>query len=229
MATFQDFQHVLAELETLKRVFRSRERELNEELNASLTADFKKKFPRRKYTLARFPDCPNGPAILAQYKALANEWYRQTYKPTFDALETQLNTIARECLPDHTAEMNLVHRVYASAYASQGYGCEKYTRQSAENAAKVARNQGFKAEVRPVGQYFRDQYGITYQDYGVFCDCSAMGWDLLRRKPAMSLREWIKDCWRRGTNPRVYDPFLPYGIEARLGLDEFGNDLTPAA
>jgi len=27
---------------------------------------------------------------------------------------------------------------------------------------------------------------------------------------------------------RVYNPFLPWGIEARCGLDHFGRDLKPA-
>ena len=43
-----------------------------------------------------------------------------------------------------------------------------------------------------------------------------------------SLREWLALCWKRGCNPRVYNPWLPHGIEERLGVTYFG-ELKPLA
>jgi hypothetical protein len=38
------------------------------------------------------------------------------------------------------------------------------------------------------------------------------------------LRDWLKNCWKRGVNPRVYNPWLPVGLEDKMGLDYFGNE-----
>ena len=223
---FQDYESTLAELKALWPTLRQESNTMNAELAAALAADYKTVYPRRKYNQAKFAQCPNGEAIHANFKARAEKWLEEEYRPTEKALETKLNTIALECLPNHTAELNHVCTVYSGSYASQGFGCEKYTRESAERFADMARFHGFTAELRKVGTPFRDKWGIVYQDWGIFVDCSAAGWDLLKRRPGQSLREWLKSCWGKGVNPRVYNPFLPYGIEEKLGLDYFGND-TP--
>ena len=53
--------------------------------------------------------------------------------------------------------------------------------------------------------------------------------EVLKRLPGLTLREWLKRCMQFGANPRVYNPFLPHGLEAKLGLDYFGNDVKPPA
>ncbi len=40
---------------------------------------------------------------------------------------------------------------------------------------------------------------------------------------SVPLVDWVQACWKRGVNPRVYDPFLPHGFEQRHGLDFHGN------
>ena len=44
-----------------------------------------------------------------------------------------------------------------------------------------------------------------------------------------SLREWVRQCWERGVNPRVSMPFLPQSFEEENGLDFFGGDLREVA
>jgi hypothetical protein len=36
--------------------------------------------------------------------------------------------------------------------------------------------------------------------------------------------EFMRRCWARAWNPRVLDPFLPAGLEDKLGLDYQGRD-----
>ncbi len=56
-----------------------------------------------------------------------------------------------------------------------------------------------------------------------------VGVEMLRYHPkSQSLRDWVKGCWRRGVNPRVYSPYLPHEFEQQNGLDYFGNDLKKA-
>ena len=64
-----------------------------------------------------------------------------------------------------------------------------------------------------------------WHEYHVMVPTTELGGEILTRKPERPLREYVRDCWRRGVNPRVYLPFLPYGYEAEVGIDEFGHDL----
>jgi hypothetical protein len=49
---------------------------------------------------------------------------------------------------------------------------------------------------------------------------------ILKKKLKVTLREWLQFVLQHGCNPRVYSPFLPHGIEAKLGLDHFGRDIA---
>jgi hypothetical protein len=44
------------------------------------------------------------------------------------------------------------------------------------------------------------------------------------RNDPQTLREWVKDSWRKGINPRVLMPFLPYGYEEEMNLNYFGGE-----
>jgi len=44
-----------------------------------------------------------------------------------------------------------------------------------------------------------------------------------------TLKEYVRRILKRGLNVRAVVPNLPYGIEAKLGLDYFGNDLQQKA
>jgi len=52
--------------------------------------------------------------------------------------------------------------------------------------------------------------------------------ELIRHRSGLTLREFVKGCWRRGLNPRVYNPFLPHGLEERLGVTYQGRDVESA-
>lgn len=50
---------------------------------------------------------------------------------------------------------------------------------------------------------------------------------ILKHKPGVSMRDFVKQCWARGVNPRVYCPFLPHGFEERQGIDFQGREVAP--
>jgi hypothetical protein len=54
---------------------------------------------------------------------------------------------------------------------------------------------------------------------------STVDLEILKSRPELSLRDWAKTLMKAGCNIRVFQPFLPHGIEQKLGLDYFGNDL----
>jgi hypothetical protein len=96
-------------------------------------------------------------------------------------------------------------------------GAGRYAKEDAESKAEQARGAGLDAEVRFVDGEF--------PEYRVFANTDEAGWDLAMRKPVQSLKDWVKSCWKRGVNPRVYNPFLPAGFEEKVGLDYFGNEV----
>ena len=92
---------------------------------------------------------------------------------------------------------------------SQGYGSHKYAHAAAQQYVDTAQIHSIEAEV----------VCGAFDDHDVTANCTPESWTVLKAKPGQSLREWIKSCWLRGVNPRVYMPFLPYEIEEKLDLD----------
>lgn len=99
-----------------------------------------------------------------------------------------------------------------------------YARGEAENLADVPRKYSLEVQVRLTEEH--DGGGRWSVPHGTFvvevqgdeATVAALGY-----VPAPSLKEWLAACWRRGCNPRVYNPWLPHGLEERLGVDYFGN------
>ncbi|HYE93376.1 MAG TPA: hypothetical protein VEA38_20255, partial [Terriglobales bacterium] len=101
----------------------------------------------------------------------------------------------------------------------------RYAEGRAEMQADVARHYGIPVEVRRVEEPSpidkRAKLGRWEVHVGLETDLEL---EVLRRKPGPTLREWIRLCWKRQVNPRVFNPFLPVGLEERLGLDYYGNE-----
>lgn len=177
---------------------------------------FKTKFPKSKAKELPWGKLEKDPDFLPirvkweeKAKIMTDSHYNAQYE-----MNKELNRLAQEEEIPTTEELNIIYTVWTSDFSSQGYGASKYAKESAQNYANKCIFQNLKAEVKP-----------TDQGYGVYTNTTEIGWDMIQRRPGPSLKEWIKSCWKAGTNPRVYNPFLPYGIEEKLGLDYFGNEI----
>lgn len=114
-------------------------------------------------------------------------------------------------------------------YNSQGFGASKYAKGVAENWADQARRYDVPVCIwrKPprIGKGYR---GESFEYGGAWCVFVAvvepLDLEILKRKPEMSLREWVRAQWKRGVNPRVYNPWLPVGYEEKVGLDYFGGE-----
>lgn len=219
------FAETFATVQVRREQYFATKKEYEEGLRQEREALFRRRFPKkRKVNLDLLAGDVEYEAIFARWRAKADElisaWHQE--QETRDA---QLRTEAAEELPT-IKDLQLVETVYASTYATQGFGASGYAQAAAENLADLARHYGVPAGVQPVGKARSDKsYGIRYQDYGVFVQTTPIGWEMLKLRPEPSMREWLKMCWKRGVNPRVYNPYLPHGIEAKLGLDCFGNEV----
>lgn len=203
------------------------------EFRGRLEALYRKKYPKRKLLwekiVAEFPD--EWEAIKAEAKHLfGNMW--ASHSSEEKQVEWALGMLAEHAAPTITDEAHTFHAVDEGTYRSQGWGACKYARNSAQSCADEAEYHGLKAEVRDVFvEYDRpihSPYNGTirgYHNYEVWVNTDRLGWEIVTRKGGVPLRDWLMLCWRRGVNPRVYNPFLPHGIEEKLEIDHFGNDL----
>lgn len=51
----------------------------------------------------------------------------------------------------------------------------------------------------------------------------SLAFDVIKRLPPPPLVEFVRKCWGKGVNPRVYYPGLDTGFESEHGLDYFGG------
>lgn len=88
-----------------------------------------------------------------------------------------------------------------------------YAHVLADWSALTYQRAGFDAQVRPV----KVSYGTTYE---VWVRAANTVFSLVHPQ---TTRDFVKFCWGRGANPRVYNPFIPYGFEEANKLDYFGK------
>ena len=221
------FAETFAVMQAAKTAYWKTADEYNAGLRAEQEAFFKAKFPRRKkIDFDLLKGDPEFEAIFPRWKAKADQVMAAHAQAEKD-FDAKLIDEALEEIPA-TTFLGQVYTSSASNYRSQGFGASNYAEKSAESKADIARFHGFHAEVRPVGTEHRTNDGCRYQNYGVFVNTTEIGWEMLIRRPGPTLKDWLKMCWKRGVNPRVFNPCLPHGLEEKFGIDYFGNDVVKA-
>lgn len=165
-----------------------------------------------------------------RYKRIAEEHHNLV-----QLLVDQLKAIAQDAEVLPAEEFILWKTIDEWDYHTQGFGAAKYARSSAQQAADDAIFYGLEAEVREVtvpckrysygGWRSRGEYDSTRLKFEVWVRTDPLSLRIIENKPGVPLRDWIRTCWSRGVNPRVYAPMLPAGWEEEHGLDYFGNDL----
>jgi hypothetical protein len=199
----QNFEKLLAHANRFKKIF--------DEKCAALEVEYKQALGGKKNS-----------AITERFITRAKE-LRAWYDTRDAAFEKALDRLAEmSTLP--TSESPLRFRsVSSSTYSSQGFGASKYAEGDAQQSFDLATSCGAKAELRPI-QRGSDRWGVNYTDFEVWVCTTEAGLEMLRRKK-VNLRDWMKACWARSVNPRVLNPFLPPGLEEKLGIDYYGRDV----
>ena len=165
-------------------------------------------------------------SIRERYQALADEIPArvQAVKEALRELAATIKPVAGELVVD-------LDEIWVSTYNSQGYGAVSYAKGAAEMRADIARVAGIPVEVveesRPynTGIPSVDRSGVYRSFHVVVRVLEDLDLQILKYSPSPSLRESVRLCWARGVNPRVYNPWLPYGYEKKEGLDYHGRDL----
>lgn len=160
------------------------------------------------------------------------------YSPTLDPLRAQAETLkARidELAPTtpfrEPREQWCLWKVKSTYdYITQGFGATTYAQNTADMYLLEAQSLGLEVRIDKEVTKTKDHSFYSIGDTATFKVMVKVHGEediqLLNRKPTMSLREWLKACWKRGVNPRVLNPYLSHGLEEKLGIDYFGNDLV---
>ena len=162
----------------------------------------------------------------AEYRYRAEGMWTEHAKAV-EALEFHLVTRAESITPIAGAEWTLFERRDDGSYSTQGFGAGRYAQASAEMSADVARQFNIPVEVRRIEPTrYTKEYGLPVGGcWEVYVRADAITCEVLRRKPGPTLLESVRLCWKRGVNPRVFNPYLPFGYEEKVGLDFFGNEV----
>ena len=155
-------------------------------------------------------------AIKLPYVERAEAEYKRR-KAVRDAAEERMRELAIDIVlrSDPSSPVNqLMESMTVHGYPNQT-ACHHY---SHVGALLKAESWGLHAQTFVVED---DGYFRIYAKVEDQFEC-----EVLRRKPGLTLRQWMQSCMRHGCNVRVFFSGLAWGIEERLGLDNFGNDLT---
>jgi hypothetical protein len=167
-------------------------------------------------------------ALIEPYQN-EGEWLGVAAEAEKYRIECELRELA-PTTPIHPGEPRLYHTCYASSYGSQGWGAFSYAKGRAELDADDARACGLPVEVRPIVEkrpstISPGKMRVSERVEVWVSVAEDLDLEIIRRRPRLTLREQVRLCWKRGVNPRVYNPYLPHGYEEREGIDMQGNDL----
>lgn len=161
-------------------------------------------------------------AIIAPVRFAVDE-ERKSLRSECNWIEYQLRGLADEADPLPGESWEKLHETSATTYQSSGAG-PRYARAMAEIYAEQARLRGVEARV----EILEWDNPRPYSPRGFLVQVRVAEWidaEIVRRGRGYTFREWMKACLVKGCNPRVFNPWIPYGMEAKVGLDYYGRDL----
>lgn len=226
----EEFERRMREAATFEEIFNAQKtaketfwtvttKEYEAAVTRKLEAIFKARFPKKKkIDLAAVKDDEEYIAVLTHAK-LEAKGILDAFNAQQKAWDEELLTLAETTEIPITEEMTLVDSVHAH-YPNQT-SPHTYSRALAEAKADYARKYGIEVEVK----FYRDEYlpGKFSDKYEVYMKTTPMGWEILQRRPGVGIVEWVRLCWKRGANPRVFQPFLPHGFEEKHGITYQGE------
>lgn len=162
-------------------------------------------------------------SIFDRYRARADQAYEEAKRP-IKPLEEKLRELAITATARDGAFPAMVYESWISTYSSQGFGAETY----AQGAARVFMMHIFHCAPNARIEKIHSTTTGKVQGFAVYVSVEdPIDAEIIKRKPGLTTREWVKACWKTGINPRVLNPWLPVGYEERNGIDYAGNDVPP--
>jgi hypothetical protein len=208
-----------------------------------MTQAHKLQYPRRRIIKFENVDEDTCAAIDEEVLALGMVYYEDRLW-THARLKRELRELAPQLdfTPYEDGAMYKVYRSETSAYRSQtnSYG---YAKAPADRRKDLLIKHGFKAKVvvitwedefgpgetRVAGWtgngYMRNYANMTYA-FDVWANCEPYHLDAIQRMGGQTILEWAVDCWKRGTNPKVFNPFLSQEIYDKSMRIHMGKEVA---
>jgi hypothetical protein len=187
-------------------------REYDTRFNNELEVEFKKLFPRRKkFDPTKLSEDIVEP-IRKKYQDIALSNFKAKLKQ-ITLLRKLLNTLANEIVIIPSEELHKLKVSSASTYSSQGWGANKYAREALNDEVLILEKQGYRYEVRKELSW--DAPDCPWYNYQLWANITEWQFDCILRKTDFDELQWAIDCWKKGVNPKVYNPFLSNDIYDR--------------
>lgn len=129
------------------------------------------------------------------------------------AIKANMERLLKEHAKVHTIiaspEMYLLKTTDGGSWHTQGWGGNKYARVALAEDELLLQLHGFKTEVREIVDQHPSKDGTRYKKYELWANITEFDfWMLNHSGNFISVLNWAVLCWRKGTNPKVYFPFL---------------------
>lgn len=160
--------------------------------------------------------------FLKKFKDEYNVIYK-SYKDKRDSLQLEIDNLSDMLVLSPSKEKKSTFGIYyESSYLTQGMGAYHY----AYNRAKIACVEcSIYYKIKPLLKTVLKK-GNHSTEFHIIVNLDDVETYALNRKilnKGFDLKEMIRQCWKRGVNPRVLFPGLRHGLEEELGLDYFGG------
>lgn len=183
--------------------------ELNSAFENEVILAYKKEFGKKKKFKKISEEWGEGiNKIIVPFQAILKE---RLNKREFirKNMQKMLEEYSKNYEPKKSYNMTCVKSADSGSYATQGFGCNKYAKESLAEDKLLLDLYGYQTEIRKTGGDFTDRWGITYYCYELWANITEFDyWMLSHGKHFVSVLNWATLCWRKGTNPKVYFPFL---------------------
>lgn len=215
---------LMDEAEALRVENSKAEKQMQADFEAEVQAAWKRKFPRRKFSLKTSADVKKG--NQPEHGEIYERWMRK-FDEGYKAFKAKLDVVTAKIADEADRTdipafdgMTLFHTVSSDSYRSQGFGMNKYAKASAQDYMDKAVSYGLQAHLRKVLTWEGKDccgYTVTCYDYEIWVSTDEIGVYILHRRPDKeTMAEWIAKCDRQGVSARVFAPFMSYADEEKF-------------
>ena len=206
-----DGTKLIRKMDDTKKRAQMQLKKLQEDFEAEVEAEYKRKFPRRKYGIERSREENEEfhSKTYHKYVKMGIEIHDRKDKK-IEEIENEIKAHIDEIVIPTTNKMFRHTTVSSSSYRSQGFGEHSYALRAAQEYVDHAKMFGVDGEVRAENiSSGTDTCGFswTLTYYHVWLKTTTVGFRLLKYKP-VNILDWAVQCWKNNTNPKVYNPFL---------------------
>ena len=219
------FQELLARYKQLCERKYSKAKSFDNWMKARRAKLYKQYYPKDKKIkwdkMEKIPEFTAFEAKMKERNVFSRFW--DYWNDRVTAADKETFEAAQSLKPNKTDSFVLFDRVSSGMYSTQGFGAISYAKRAAQAKGDIAAANDIEFEIRTTNQHRTSgPFGQDWCDFEVWVKTDEVGVEILKRKQ-IPFVEIIRLSWKRGGQPRVNYPFLPYGYEEQNGIDYFGN------